>query len=262
VYGRLPSYGADPPGSDTTIAFQNYLNSKSSANVSVVTQYTPLTQEFLANYDIIILQALEDREGGPYWQFSASDIANLQAWVEAGGGIMSLTGYGGRVEEVNPTNQLLAFSGLSYGTADIYGTCPDSCCYCAGNSVPVDGWQGSHPISAHMTRVGAFHGRPVMAPADAATVVSGGGSVLGATKQVGQGRVFFFFDEWVTYTSQWGTAIPSGVDRASCIDDPNHMCARRTPDVDYTVPQFWYNTLLWLSGDRECFHIDDPVIVF
>ena len=70
-----------------------------------------------------------------------------------------------------------------------------------------------------------------------------------------------FNDEWVTYTSQWTGAVlePSAV--APCQQDMGNACYGKTADKFYTVPQFWFNTLLWLSGDRECFDINDPVIV-
>ena len=65
-----------------------------------------------------------------------------------------------------------------------------------------------------------------------------------------------FHDEWVTYTSQWGA--PST--EQSCLD-MNSTCYNRGADVYYQVPQFWYNALVWASGDRECFDITDPTIV-
>jgi len=275
VYGRLPTYGAGGPGTDTTIAFQNYLNTRSSAEVSIITTYTPLTPEFLANYDVIILQALEDRENGPYWQFTAEELANFETWVRNGGGVISLMGYGASAAEVNPTNQLLSFTGLSYATDDVLGDncpapAPGNCCFCAPTSYPLQGWNGSHPISREIQRVGAFHGRSVISTASDAQIVAqgplnfqpGAGMVVyGGTRQIDLGRVFLFTDEWVTYTSQWGQQLPAGIDMGACVTDMNNPCHGTTANVYYQVPQFWFNSLLWISGDRECFTIDDPVIV-
>jgi hypothetical protein len=279
VYGRMPTYGAMPIGSDTTLAFQNYLNTKSSATVTLATTYQPLTPEYLANYDVIILQALENAENMPAWPFTAEDKANFETWVRAGGGVIALTGYGGNAVEVDPTNALLAFSGLQYAKDDVLGdTCnastpaPGNCCYCAPTSYPLAGWNPAHPISANLTNVGAYHGRSVTSSAPDAQIVAQGplnfttgvasSVVYGATRQVDAGRVFMFADEWVTYTSQWfgATLDPGAI--APCQTDMGNVCYGKTADKFYTVPQFWYNTLLWLSGDRECFTIDDPVIVF
>jgi hypothetical protein len=258
MMGRLPTYGAIP-GQDNTSAFQQWLNSKSSAAVDVVTTDTPLTPEFLGKYDVLVFQALEDREGGPLWTFTAEEKANLEAWLRAGGGLITLTGYGAQATEVNPTNELVAFTGLSYKTDDILPNCPagDSCCYCAGSSAPMRGFNPSHPISEHISVVGAFHGRSVNAPADALIVASEGTLVYGATKELDAGRIFMFADEWVTYTSQW---MAGGGD-ASCRTDPNHSCYGRTPDLYYQVPQFWYNALVWASGNAACFDIEDPAII-
>ena len=279
VYGRLPTYGALPVGSDTTLAFQNYLNTKSSATVTIATTYQPLTPEYLANYDVIILQALENAENMPGWPFTAEDKANFEAWVRAGGGVIALTGYGASAAEVDPTNALLAFSGLQYAKDDVLGDAcgpstpfPGNCCYCAPTSYPLAGWNGGHPIAANLTNVGAFHGRSVTSSATDAQIVAQGplnfttgvasSVVYGATRQVDTGRVFLFADEWVTYTSQWTGATLPPASVAPCQTDMGNACYGKTADKFYTVPQFWYNTLLWISGDRECFTIDDPVIVF
>lgn len=263
VLGRPPSYGAGGPGSDTTVALQSWLNTKSSAAVDLITTKPAITAEWLANYDVLILQALEQAEGVGYWTFTPDEIAAFEAWVRAGGGVIALMGYGGLAAEVDPTNQLLAFTGMSYNKDDILFDCPDSCCYCFGAAVPMGGWNPAHPISANITYVGAFHGRSINA-GDGEIVASGppmGGVgatvVYGATKKIDNGHVFLFNDEWVTYTSQWNSA---GTE-CSTITDVNHSCYQKTPDKYFQVQQFWYNSLLYASGDRECFTIDDPVIV-
>jgi hypothetical protein len=260
MFGRPPSYGATQNGPDNTDALQSWLNThvKAGTTVDVVTTQTPITTDLLGKYDVIILQALEKQEGGPYWTFTADELATFEAWLRAGGGVIALTGYGQLSAEVNPTNQLLAFTGMSFNMDDIFGTCPDNCCYCAGGSIPVGGWQPAHPIAANITAVGAFHGRSVNA-ADGSIVATDGTTVYGATKNLDAGRIFFFFDEWVTYSSQWatgGTFVPD----ASC-SDPNNVCNGRTPAADYQVPQFWYNALKWASGGVSCFDFTPDVTV-
>ena len=256
MLGRLPTYGA-VPGQDNTGALQEWLNTKSSAAVDLITTDTTLSSEFLEQYDVLIFQALEDREGGPLWTFGDEEKANLEAWLRAGGGLITLTGYGAQATEVNPTNDLLAFTGMSYKTDDILPNCTDGGCYCAGNSVPLRGFDPAHPISQHISAVGAFHGRSIDAPSDAQVVASEGTLTYGATKQIDAGRVFMFADEWVSYTSQW----QAGGGDPSCRTDPNHSCYGRTADVFYQVPQFWYNALVWASGDAACFEIEDPAII-
>jgi hypothetical protein len=252
VMGRLPTYGA-VPGMDSTAALTQWLNSKSTAMVVTYTTDTPMTAEFLGMYDVLIFQALEDREGGPYWQFDAGEVAALETWIRAGGGLITLTGYGAQTAEVDPTNQLLAFTGLSYAKDDIFaeGSCPDNNCCCASNSIPVTGWT-DHPIAFSIQRVGAFHGRSVLGDG---LVVAQGATVYGAAKQMDMGRVFVFSDEWVSYTSQW-----DGVGAATCATDPAHnYCMDRQAPQFYQVAQFWYNAIKWASGDRMCFDFDSDV---
>lgn len=264
MLGRPPSYGAMQGGADTTDALQSWLNAhvKPGTTVDVVAKEVELTAALLDRYDVLVLQALEEREGGPYWSFSAAELSAFEAWVRAGGGVIALTGYGGQAAEVDPTNQLLRFTGMSFQTDDAFGTCPDNCCYCAGSSIPVHGWHPDHPIAANITAVGAFHGRSVSA-GDGALVASEGKAVYGATQTLDAGRVFLFFDEWVTYSSQWTQSAGAGgfTPDASC-SDPNNICNGRTPTMGYQVPQFWYNALKWASGDDACFDFtsDVPVV--
>jgi hypothetical protein len=250
MLGRLPTYGA-VPGKDDTSALQTWLNTNSTASVRVFTINTPLTAGFLRNYDLLILQALEDREGGDYWEYTADEISNLQKWVSAGGGVIGLTGYGAKATEVKPINNLLSFTGLSYNMDDVITNCPNGCCYCVGNSVPITGWNDRHPIANRVRAVGGFHGRSINVPAGGETVVSQGTTVLGATVKVGKGRVFVFADEWVTYTSQWtGEGITQ-----DCRHIQNDSCSGVTAANLYQVPLFWYNAIRWVSGDRPCFQI-------
>jgi hypothetical protein len=256
MLGRLPTYGA-VPGSDNTAALQAWLNSKSTAVVDTYTKKTDLTAAFLAKYDVLIFQALEDREGGPYLQYSQNEVNNLETWVKNGGGVLTMTGYGNQTAEINPTDKLLSFTGLSYNTDDVITSCPNGCCYCVGSSIAVTGWNPQHPIAANIKAVGAFHARSINVPPNGEKVLSEGPIVLGATVKADKGRVFMFADEWVSYTSQWtGDGIVS-----ACDQDKNNPCYGTKTDTLYQVPQFWYNAIQWVSGDRDCFRIDEPTII-
>jgi hypothetical protein len=255
MLGRLPTYGA-VPGKDDTAALQAWLNLKSTATVDTYTKKVELTTNFFAKYDLLILQALEEREGGPTWPLTSNEIANFESWVKKGGGVISLTGYGNQASEINPTNQLFSFTGLSYNPDDVITT-PNSCSYCVGSSVTIKGWNTKHPISENIKAVGAFHGRSINVPVNGEVVISEGEKVLGATVQVEAGRVFIFADEWVTYTSQWtGEGVST-----DCSLNQYNPCYGISADTLYQVPQFWYNAILWTSG-RDCFKIDEPTIIY
>jgi hypothetical protein len=257
--GKVAHYGGN---SDSTDAFQQYLNSKSTARMTLSTDRTTLTRERLAGYDLVILQALEDSEYTGFWTYGQDEVDALADWVRAGHALVALTGYGSNPDEVQAANQLLAFAGIAYGKSDTFASCPDNYCYCTDSSVPFRGWSPGSFLGEHMAArngapgaVGVFHGRPITCD-DAAggpcqpVASDPAAGMVGVAKQVGNGRVFVWSDEWVTYTSQWGAANTHGPD-----------CAGRTAGEVYDVPQFWYNAIHWLLPGASCFSIADPVIV-
>jgi len=257
--GKVAHYGGN---TDSTDAFQQYLNSKSNARVALLPDRTRLGAELLSRYDVVILQALEDSEYVGFWSYAPDEIEALAAWVAAGNGLIVLTGYGGVPDEVDPDNQLLAFAGISYGKSDTFTSCPDNFCYCTDSSIPFSGWSAGGFAGAHMVApngqvgaVGVFHGRPI-ACADTAdgpcevVATDPSGGVVGVGKRVGKGRVFVWADEWVTYTSQWGATSTHGAD-----------CDGHTAGEIYDVPQFWYNVIRWVLPDASCFAIADPIVV-
>jgi hypothetical protein len=253
--GQPGNYGDNQ--NDSTTAFQNWLQTKSNAVLEMDTARTAITAAYLAQFQVVVIQGLMDNVKSPtsFWTITPDEQSALQAWVEAGGGLISMTGYTGPVQEVTPVNQLLAFSGIQYNMDDIMGTCIDPTnmgkCYCWGSSEPFTGFIQSTPIGANISNVGVFHGRSLSAPADATIVAQDGATILGATKQIGLGRVFVFADEWVTYTSQWAGS-------STTQNDAN--CAGYTGDKYFQVPQFWYNAFKWVS-QRSCFDIMDMSII-
>lgn len=252
-----PAHWGAVPGKDTTDAFISWLNTKSSAQVDQITTRPTLTADLLAAYDVLILQELTDTSGGTsFWTFTDVEMWNLAEWVRNGGGLITLTGYDAQMGEVDPVNQLLAFTGIGYNKDDRIATCPDNTpgnCYCWGNSVPLAGWVPSSPISTNVTQVGAFHGRSIQR-GDASVVNTDGTFVYAVTKEVGKGRVFVFGDEWVTYSSQWTGRIPEN-------DDPNNACYQKAAGDVFQVPQFWYNVISWVAPRAPCFTIEDPAVV-
>ena len=159
-----------PCASDTTAAFQDWLNTQSTAHVDDyhVTEPT-IDAQFLSQYDVLILQWMVDpltvtkntstgatmsvSEGTP-WSFSSDELTALQTWVNNGGGIIALTGYnceGGtntscpaaRVVDNVATNQMLAspLTAMQINSDDTFnaenGFCAGENCYCWGASLPL-----------------------------------------------------------------------------------------------------------------------------
>jgi len=266
--GKVAHYGNQSNGGDNTDAFQNYMNTKTGGSATMALfgnvvgsqRNFTLTADFLKKYDVIILQALEDSEYTGFWTFTSDEVSALSAWVNQGGGLIALTGYGSQSQEVQPLNQLLAPFGITYqASPDIFvqSDCTNNMCYCADGSIPFGGWNPSdtplvNNLNSTNHQVGVFMGRPITCSDCQVMGTWQNSTLVGVHKQVGAGRVFAWADEWVTYTSQWN-GDPTFQSQA--------QCANYTADKIYNVPQFWYNVFRWVSGDSACFTIDDPQII-
>jgi uncharacterized membrane protein len=261
VMGKPGKWGAVRNG-DPPTALMDWLNSSSAgtARADNFTDRTTLTPDFLATYNVIVLASLsEDSDNGPWWTFSADEIAAFQAWVENGGGAIFLSGYSSGNEQA-PSNQLLGFAGIQFNQ-DRVGSCIDwQICGCTHSSTLTD-WVRTDPVIASLstgvTMVGFEGGHSIVAPADAhvAATVLGIPALVG--KLVGKGRVLAFGDEWITYTSQWtGVGNPSTTDPS---------CQGFLPQDKYQIAQFWYNMIRWSQPAANCFTIVDktnPVVIW
>ena len=90
--------------------------------------------------------------GGGYWTFSADELAALTTWVNAGGGVIVLSGYdycpgitgctAGSADEIGPANQILgAVTDISYTATNTFDTVETGNAeFCLGDTVPVSGW--------------------------------------------------------------------------------------------------------------------------
>jgi len=275
-FGNTGQYGA-VQGQDKSTAFQLWLNSMSTAHVDVFTQRIPITVDLLSNYDVIILQSLSNNpsstQQSDYWSYAPEEIATVQDWVQTkGGAIIALTGYfSDNSFEIGPTNQLISFSGITYNADDIIlqPDCPlnpasnnQQTCYCWGNSIPITAWNPSDPISKNVPAVGAFRGRSINAPSDASIVatfnetsgpLAGHTYNVGVSVQKGNGRVFAYGDEWITYNSQWdGSTLTMP---ATSYDNPYDPCYNQRPTQVFNIPQLWYNALKWCAPLVSCLTI-------
>jgi len=275
VIGNPGQYGS---GNNSDTAFQDWLNSSSAGTAKVDNYKTQptLTADFLKGYNVIIFTGLaDDSKNGPWWTFTAAELAAFQDWVNNGGGVITLNGMSGSNDEVNPDNVLLAFTGIQYIANSVTPACiltsaaiADVCVTCTGGSQPITLWDTADPVvsqlSSGITMVGMNWGPPISAPSDAyvaAKIPATWGNdpyfnVLVA-KVVGKGRVLVYSDEWITYTSQWDG---SGLSSTS---DPK--CANFLPQKIYQTAQFWYNMIRWTQPSATCFKIVDtqqPVTIW
>jgi hypothetical protein len=159
-----------PCSSDSTSAFQNWLNSQSTAHVDTYHTHASIgtiTPEWLKQYNVLILQEMVDSltvnnpgmsqsvtEGTP-WQLSPAELTAIADWVKAGGGIMSMSGYNCQgstgfnctvVDNVATNAILSSFTDLSYNSDNTLNAnpnpgqtppCDSEDCYCWGASLPL-----------------------------------------------------------------------------------------------------------------------------
>ena len=252
-------------GDGSQTAFQDWLKS-SSAGTAKVDDYLAkptFTADFLAGYNLIILAGLGDNSNsGPWWTFSASEVAAFQDWIEnKGGGVISLSGYSNDANEGAAKNDLLAFSGISYGQDCISPACSivdaqnNKMCYRCGNPYQLTEWNRSDPVienlSFGVTMIGIDGGRPIHAPADAhvAATTTSASSVSNwlVGKITGNGRELVYADEWITYTDQWTGQSGQYLSDTSC--------QKFLPQDLYKTAQFWYNMIHWAQPASNCFTI-------
>ncbi|KYF51722.1 hypothetical protein BE08_27540 [Sorangium cellulosum] len=274
--GREGVWG--PCSSDSTTALQNWLNTQSTAQVdNYNTEKPTLTPEFLAKYDVILLQWMvtkgaQNDDGAP-WQFSADEVKALEDWVNSGGGLIALSGYqcdgqGCTIHDVTATNQLLSFADIQFNTDGLLDPARSGCpnCNCWGGPLPLGGplpgsvgtWNQDTPIGKDIRSVGAYIARSIKT--STATVdCTDGTNNFAVHKEVGKGHIVAFGDEWVTYSGQWlGTA--------ECLNpqmytDPNSACYERSAAQVFQISQFWYNAIKYAASSVECFTIEDPAII-
>ena len=245
-----------------------------------------LTADFLAQYDVIILQwmvadGIQYNDGAP-WVFSSDEVSALQTWVTNGGGVIALNGYQGTttIVDVTATNQLLSFTDMQFDTDDVLDPMgPAGCgsdCYCWGGPVtlgsPLPGtttaqaisvgtWNQSGPIGKNVSDLGAYVARSITVKNAANVVVDESDSThtYVAHEAIGKGHVLFYGDEWITYSGEW-----TGMSR--CLNFPYDSgydpCYQKSPAQVFQIPQFWYNSIKFASSAVQCFTIHSPGIVY
>lgn len=192
--------------------FAAWLSARSDLGAKSLDGQT-LTKQLLDGYEVIVAQDLSKMARA----YAPQEVSALLEWVKAGGGFMTLIGYGEPTERTN-VNTLLAAFGMGYGEQQILQKK-------GGSTVPITVWT-PHPVTAGVTLVGVDNGYPV----------TGTGAVLGRegafdllkAQEVGQGHVLTWGDEWITYDSEW-----SG-------------------HPDYQVERLWLNAIKWLTPAKQC----------
>lgn len=200
------------PGMNASSNFQRWLEARGT-NVQrfQTTVDVPLTAEALKPFDVVIL------DWAPR-NYTADEAAIFGAWVAAGGGVASMTGYDDNTTDDWRVNSLLSQLGLAYRGDRVWGPVMDF---------------AANPITAGLTSVTFTGGYPVadlgsgtstLTPL--AFVSANGARVpVAYAVQMGTGHAFVWGDEWIEFDSEW-SALPQ-------------------------IPKLWLQIFSWIApGDR------------
>jgi len=174
-------------GSNPSAEFELWLEAQGTKVDRIQTDNTPLTQQIVDKYDIIILDRL-------IRTYTADEAKVMQGWVGDGGGLMAMTGYTGAPPDVNNPNSIIGPMGLSYNNSK------------GIISGPVTQWS-PHPVSEGINSVTFLGGFYIDFKDDGVgqnTVVATlpAGPVAVAQVRV-DGKLFIWGDEWIEFDSEW-----------------------------------------------------------
>ena len=175
-----------------------------------------ITAAILAPLEVIVLQNLEG-----FNEFTPAELKAIGDWVNDGGGLMTLTGYSGGGAFVR-VNSILAAANIAYSGSTFNGPANDF-------------WHATHPTANLISAIG-FKGGYTVDDLDSmgVNVAEEGGNVVAVAKEVGNGKVFAWGDEWITFNSEWANS-------------------------GFQVEQFWINLIHWLTPQNAC-EIDVVVV--
>jgi hypothetical protein len=221
---RIATIGLPGTWSNGTSVLADWLNARSTTPVVDLGNAT-LTEESLRGFQVIIAQDLRGPAGSPR-TYTQAEADALMAWVEGGGGLFTMIGFGDPSEVVN-INGLIAATGLHYSTQPGYAT--------------VNNWT-THPVAMGLTEGAIRNGYAVRDESDSDTDTNdenvigyATGAASGQLNGVffrgrahGTGHILVWGDEWISYDSEWQTQPQLRVER------------------------LWLNSIKWLSPANEC----------
>lgn len=218
---NIATIGHIGPWSNGGNIFKSWLNARSPLG-AVELADEELSADKLKKFQIIVVlhadtTTIENKgvTAPGHHVFADGEVSAFEAWVRAGGGVMTTIGYtNNEANEVVNVNKLLAGLGMGYSTTKL------------GLSGNVSDWL-AHPVSDGISNIFTDNGAEPDGPSGM-TIAHGGDKVALQVSQADLGRVAVWGDEWVTYDSEWA-------------------------DVDgQQVEHFWLNLLKWLSPPGEC----------
>jgi hypothetical protein len=208
------AYLGSPTGAAAGDVFADWLDQRSDVGAR---KLASISESELAKYDVLVVQNM----GLLGASFTAAQLDAIEEWVKAGGGLLTLTGYGNIFSEPNDVNPILARFGLSYRPPLVLLS-PSG----TAGTLPITQWVHPHPVTEGISTIGFNNGYPV--DGDGVALASEMGHVVLRAKEVGKGHVLAWGDEWITFNSEWKA------------------------HTDYQVERLWQNMIKWLTAADVC----------
>ncbi len=198
-------------GANPSAEFQGWLEAQGTQVDRINTQINePLDKATLSKYDIIILDWLVR----PY---TADEQSAVQNWVEAGGGLMSMTGHTNNNTVIDRPNSLIKPMGLAYNGSKGFFSGPIM-------------MFAMHEITQGLGSLSFFGGLYIDIVEDGVgknqVIMTLPQGPVGVVQERIGGRLFIFGDEWIEFDSEWKN-IPA-------------------------VKQMWVQTLSYLGPKESC----------
>jgi hypothetical protein len=172
------------PGSNPSSQFVAWLTMQGTSSERIDPALVDDT--VLAPYDIVVLDQLTR-------SYTAAEATAFADWVDAGGGLMSMTGHTSNpVSAQDWPNGILGSFAIAYQGALLNGPVTDF--------LP-------HPITMGLTSVtfaGGFEVAETMANTTE-IVAQLPAAPIARAREFGDGKVFVWGDEWIEYDSEWST---------------------------------------------------------
>jgi hypothetical protein len=198
-------------GANPSAEFQAWLIAQGTKVDRIHTNQVDVLDKGTVNkYDIIILDYMVRT-------YTAEEAGTLKTWVEAGGGLMSMTGFTNTQVNADRPNSLIKGMGLSYNTSKGWF------------SGPVKSF-AVHPITDGLTSLSFYGGLFIDIVEDGVgvnkTIMTLPQGPVGVVQDRLSGRLFVFGDEWIEFDSEW----------------------KNIPEIK----QFWVNTIAWIGPKTFC----------
>jgi len=198
-------------GANPSAEFQDWLIAQGTKVDRIHTNPADFLDKDVVNkYDIIILDYMVR-------SYSAEEASTMKTWVEAGGGLMSMTGFTNAQFAADRPNSLIQPMGLSYNTSKGFFSGPIKTFLL-------------HPITEGLTSLSFYGGLFIDIVEDGVgmnkTIMTLPQGPVGVVQDRLTGRLFIFGDEWIEFDSEW----------------------KNIPEIK----QFWVQTLAWLGPKNSC----------